>query len=87
MRRYGYISDGLLVDRREQAERVMAPWRPDSPGVFDNAVDLDDFYISAHAGIDHETGEVVDREREAMTSRDGIYYSFVTNWLYEETRS
>lgn len=80
MRHYGYIADGALVERFEQAERVMAPaiFRP----LLDNAMWLDEFYIAAHAGWDFETNEVIDPEREAMTSRDGIYYAFVTDWLY-----
>lgn len=86
MRHFGYISDGpVLIERFEQAERVMAPWVPDSPGVFDNAVDLDDFYISAHMGIDHETGEIVDEFRSLLTTLEGgLYTPYTLQALYGE---
>lgn len=84
MRHYGYIGDGpVLIERFEQAERVTDPFIPDGTGIFDNAVDLDEFYIAAHAGVDHETGEVVDEVAESVTGiANGLYYPFAINILY-----
>lgn len=86
MRHYGYISDGpVLIERFEQAERVSPPLPFYSPGVFDNAVDLDDFYITAHMGIDHETGEVVDELRSILTTLEGgLYTPYTLQALYGE---
>lgn len=47
------------------------PWMGVS---FDNATNLDEFYVAAAGGWDFETGEVVDRAREAATSRDSLHY-------------
>ena len=41
---------------------------------YNNATFLDEFYIAAHAGWDFETGEVVDHDREAATTRDMLTY-------------
>ncbi len=41
---------------------------------FSNARNLDEFYVAAHGGWDFETGEVVDREREAAVARDNTSY-------------
>lgn len=70
MRHYAYIADGVLVERFEQAERISDAPVIDATGWFSNATDLDDFYITAQSGVDHETGEVIDLEREAATRRD-----------------
>lgn len=51
-----------------------APWPGSDPYAFDNAVDLDMFYVDAFMGVDHETGFIVNHDRAVAAYRDDLVY-------------